>query len=157
MKISILTISDSRTFDNDESGRSIKKYAETEGFELVDYEIVCDEIEKIACALEKMLAKKVNIILTTGGTGITARDVTPEATQTIIEKEVPGIAEGIRWFSLQKTKNAMLSRGITGIKEKTLIVNLPGSKKAVNEILPYITDVLKHSKDMLAGINTQHS
>jgi molybdenum cofactor synthesis domain-containing protein len=94
---------------------------------------------------------KCDLILTTGGTGCSPRDVTPEATKEIIDREVPGIAEAIRAYSLTITKRAMLGRGIAGIRKKTLIINLPGSQKAVSESLTYIMDTLEHGLAVLKG------
>jgi len=94
---------------------------------------------------------KVDLILTTGGTGFSVRDVTPEATKNIGEREVPGIAEAMRYNSLQITKRAMLSRGTAVIRKKTLVINLPGSPKAVRENLSYIIDTLEHGLAILKG------
>jgi molybdenum cofactor synthesis domain-containing protein len=94
---------------------------------------------------------KVNLILSTGGTGFSQRDITPEATKEIIDREAPGICEAIRMYSLQITKRAMLSRAVSGIRKDTLIVNLPGSPKACKEALDFILDELKHGIDILIG------
>ena len=93
----------------------------------------------------------VNLILTTGGTGFSMRDVTPEATKAILEREALGICEAIRYYSLQITKRAMLSRAVSGIRKQTLIVNLPGSPKACQEALDFVLDEIKHGIDILLG------
>ncbi|HOK39969.1 MAG TPA: MogA/MoaB family molybdenum cofactor biosynthesis protein [bacterium] len=151
MRVGILTISDTRSFDNDESGKYINNYFKKKKYEICFYEIVKDEEKQIIVALKKFLKGKIDLIITTGGTGVAVRDVTPEVTKKVIKKEVPGIAEAIRNFSLKKNKNAMLSRGIAGIVDKTLIINLPGSKNAVSEILPYIIEPIEHCIDLLNG------
>ena len=93
----------------------------------------------------------VNLVLSTGGTGFSVRDITPEATKMVIERETPGICEAIRYFSLQITKRAMLSRAVSGIRKNTLIVNLPGSPKACKEALDFVLDDIKHGIDILLG------
>ena len=94
---------------------------------------------------------KVNLVLSTGGTGFSKRDITPEATRDIIEREAPGICEAIRMYSMQITKRAMLSRAVSGIRKETLIVNLPGSPMACKEALDYVLDDIKHGIDILLG------
>lgn len=116
----------------------------------VTYETVPDEISEIKKALIKMSDHIcADIIFTTGGTGFAPRDVTPEATREVIQKEVPGIPEAIRAKSLEITPKAMLSRSIAGIRNQTLIINLPGSPKAVKESLEVITPVLEHAVEIL--------
>ncbi|MGI6225061.1 MAG: molybdenum cofactor synthesis domain-containing protein [Peptococcales bacterium] len=117
-----------------------------------DYRIVPDEEDQLQEALLELCdEKKVDLILTTGGTGFGPRDITPEATLAVIEKLVPGIPEIIRWQSYQITPKAMLSRGIAGIRGKTLIINLPGSPKAVAESLDIILPALDHGLEVLTG------
>lgn len=94
---------------------------------------------------------KLNLILSTGGTGFSKRDITPEATKLVIDREAPGICEAIRWYSLNITKRAMLSRAVSGIRKDTLIVNLPGSPKACKEALDFVLDDIKHGIDILLG------
>jgi molybdenum cofactor synthesis domain-containing protein len=158
-KVAILTISDrsSRGEREDVSGEIIKKIVKEKlGFEIIVYEIIPDEKEIIK---EKLLNfsenLKVDLVLTTGGTGFSERDVTPEATKEIIEKEAPGIAEVIRMEGLKKTKRAMLSRGVSGIRKKTLIINLPGSPKGVEESLDAIIPALFHGLEILKGISCE--
>ncbi|MBA3071264.1 MAG: MogA/MoaB family molybdenum cofactor biosynthesis protein, partial [Nitrospirae bacterium] len=98
---------------------------------------------------------KVDLILTTGGTGLSPRDVTPEATLEVIEREIPGIAEAVRIEGLKKTKRAMLSRAVAGVRDKTLIINLPGSPKAVKENLKVIIDVIPHAIEKIKGDETE--
>lgn len=136
----------------DKSGAVIRAIAESNGFEVIRQVILPDE----KSALEKEMIDmsdiyRVQLILTTGGTGFSGRDITPEATKAVIDREVPGIPEAIRAYSLTITKRAMLSRATAGIRKQTLIVNLPGSPKAVQESLEYIIDTLKHGLDVLHG------
>ncbi len=154
IKVAILTISDRCTAQKQEdiSGQTIKDILPSGQFELCEYEIVPDEQKQIERQLVNFADKsKVDIILTTGGTGLGPRDVTPEATTAVCQKMVPGLAEAIRAEGLKKTINAMLSRGTAGLRANTLIVNLPGSPKAVKESLEAILDVLPHAKDMMLG------
>lgn len=120
-------------------------------FEISEKVLISDEYTGIVDTLEKLCEdeKKINLILTTGGTGFSFRDNTPEATKKVIQKEVPGISEAIRAYSMTITKRAMLSRGVSGIRGKTLIINLPGSPKAVKESLEYIIDTITHGIDLI--------
>ena len=125
--------------------------------EVVDYEIIPDEREIIKEEL-KIIADsdRADLILTTGGTGFAERDITPEATYEVIEKEVPGIPEKMRADTMSITPMAALSRAKAGIRGKTLIVNLPGSPKAVKECLQAIIEILPHGIDILRGNVTEH-
>jgi len=119
--------------------------------------IIPDEYEQISALLcEWSDDKHLNLILTTGGTGLAPRDVTPEATKTVIEREAQGIAEALRSISLQYTRTAMLSRGIAGVRGRTLIINLPGSPKAVKECLEYLLPVLPHAVNLLTEGPKEH-
>lgn len=118
-------------------------------YKMVDYTIVPDEIEDIKSAISKNINSNVNLILTSGGTGFAKRDVTPEATKAVIERETPGISEYIRAKSLEKTNRAILSRAVSGIAQNSLIINLPGSPIAVKESLEFIIDPLKHGLEIL--------
>ncbi len=119
--------------------------------------VVPDEYEQIAATLRAWCDEEhLNIIITTGGTGLAPRDVTPEATKAVIEREAQGIAEALRSMSLQYTPTAMLSRGIVGVRGRTLIVNLPGSPKAVDECLEYLLPVLPHAVNLLTEGPKEH-
>jgi molybdopterin adenylyltransferase len=150
----ILTISDkgSRGERVDESGKVIKEILAALGAHVVKYEIVPDEKELISVKLVDWVDKeKIDLILTTGGTGLTPRDVTPEATIAVIDKEVPGFAEAMRAESLKKTPMAVLSRAVAGIRKRSLIINLPGSPKAVRECMEVVSPALNHAIETLRG------
>lgn len=151
IKIAILSISDkcSRGEREDKSGQLISEIIKKIG-KIKYYDIVPDEIDLIKHKLLEYVGD-VDLVVTTGGTGLSPRDVTPEATMEIIEKEVPGIAEVLRMEGYKKTSRAILSRGIAGIKEQTLIINLPGSPVAVKEGLDVIIDVLPHAIEKIKG------
>lgn len=150
----VITASDkgSRGEREDLSGKVIIEIMEAKGYELKSAQIIEDDKSKIKNAMIELADKdQVALILTTGGTGFSLRDVTPEATLEVVDRLTPGICEATRAYSLQITKRAMLSRATSGIRKKTLIVNLPGSPKAVRESLDYIVDELKHGLDILWG------
>lgn len=154
MRVAILTVSDSCAGQKrqDVSGQTIRGMLSADRFEICEYKIVPDEQSDIQNELIHFAdVLNVNIVFTTGGTGLGPRDVTPEATSAVCERMVPGLAEAIRQEGLKKTKNAMLSRAVAGVRKSTLIVNLPGSPKAVKESLEVILGVLPHAMDMLAG------
>jgi molybdenum cofactor synthesis domain-containing protein len=154
IKVAILTVSDSSSKGEreDVSGQTIRNMLDADKFEICQYKVVPDEHEDIKKELTGFADEvKVDIILTTGGTGLGPRDVTPEATAEVCEKMVPGLAEAMRLEGLKKTKNAMLSRSVAGVRGNTLIINLPGSPKAVKESLEVILEVLPHARDMLLG------
>jgi molybdenum cofactor synthesis domain-containing protein len=154
IKTAILTVSDTRKKDNDMSGKVIRDILNKNGFSICKYEIVPDEIRKIKGKLIYYAdVLKTDLVLTTGGTGFAPRDVTPEATKAVIEKETPGIVEMTRIKS--KAKYAYLSRAVAGIRKKTLIVNLPGNPAGVEECVSIILPVLKHAVEMIKG-HTKH-
>ena len=125
----------------DKSGELVRELVEAAGFTVVKQIILPDDREMLASEFKLMCDElKVNLVLSTGGTGFSKRDITPEATKDIIEREAPGICEAIRMYSMQITKRAMLSRAVSGIRKDTLIVNLPGSPKACKEALDYVLD-----------------
>jgi molybdopterin adenylyltransferase len=153
-KVVILTISDrgSKGEREDSSGPLIQEMIKGLPAEVIHYEIIPDEKDAIAEALTKSSDRlKADLILTTGGTGLSPRDVTPDATLKVIEKEVPGFAEAMRAESLKKTPHAMISRAIVGIRGTSLIVNLPGSPKSVKENLSVILPALPHALSKLKG------
>ena len=127
------------------------------GAQIVETKILSDDLEPLVQALKDFADRDdVNLIITTGGTGLGPRDNTPEATKQVIERDVPGVAEAIRAESLKATPMAMISRGVCGVRSGTLIVNLPGAPKAVRETFAVIAPVLAHSVDLLAG-RTAHN
>jgi molybdopterin adenylyltransferase len=152
--VGILTISDkgSRRERQDKSGEAIREIFSSIDARIVNYDIVPDEKELIAQELISWADENnLDVILTTGGTGLTPRDVTPEATLAVVDKIVPGFAEAMRAESLKKTPHAMLSRAVVGTRGKCLIINLPGSPKAVRECLEVILPVLPHAVETLKG------
>ena len=154
IKAAVLTISDScsKGQQKDISGQTIKDILKDNNFEVCDRRIVADEVERITAELIYFSDKaKIDVVFTTGGTGLGPRDVTPEATIALCERIVPGLGELMRLKGLEKTSNAILSRGAAGIRKDTLIINLPGSPKAVRECLEIILDVLPHAVDMMRG------
>lgn len=150
--VAVLTLSDkgSKGGREDASGPMIREMLKGIDAEVKYYDILPDEKELIK---EKLIeyGKLVDLILTTGGTGLSPRDVTPEATIEVIERQIPGIAEAMRIEGLKKTRRAMLSRAVAGVREKTLIINLPGSPKAVKENLEIILGVLPHAIEKIKG------
>nr|WP_207726204.1 MULTISPECIES: MogA/MoaB family molybdenum cofactor biosynthesis protein [Anaerotruncus] len=136
----------------DESGAVIREIAEQNGYEVVSYTLLPDEREQISAELRRLCDENVaELVLTTGGTGFSPRDCTPEATLDVAERLAPGIAEAMRYSSLNITKRAMLSRAVAVIRGGTLIVNLPGSPKAVRENLEYVIPALGHGLEILTG------
>ncbi len=172
IKVGILVISDkaSRGERKDESGPAIKKiisklspksrFAPTGQaiYQTIKYEIIPDEKGIISKKLKEWIDEsRLDLILTSGGTGIGVRDVTPEATKEVIEKELPGFVEAMRIKGLEKTPFSMLSRAIAGVRKKSLIINLPGSPKAVKENLEVILPALKHGIEILKGETSECS
>jgi molybdopterin adenylyltransferase len=154
----VITASDacSRGEREDASGAALVQLLNGIGAEIVESKIISDDLEPLVEALEQFADREdVNLIITTGGTGLGPRDNTPEATLQVIEREAPGIAEAIRAESLKATPMAMISRGVCGVRAGTLIINLPGSPKAVKESFAVIAPVLSHAIDLLEG-RTRH-
>lgn len=153
-RAAIITVSDSgyRGEREDKSGPVIREILEKEGYEITFTELLPDDRAMIAGKLQEIAdSGSTDLILTTGGTGFSQRDVTPEATEEVIQRRVPGIPEAIRAYSMTITKRAMLSRATAGIRGTTLIINLPGSPKAVRESLEYIIGALDHGLEILSG------
>ena len=159
IRVAILTISDKGASGErqDESGRLISEMIEEISGKEEYYKIIPDEYETIKKELIEICEnQEVDLVLTTGGTGLAKRDVTPEATTAVVKKEVPGITEKMRGETGKITPKAYLSRAKSGIYDSTLIVNLPGSKKAVRECLESIFDILPHGIEILKGKVTEH-
>src|SRR4030067_2848132 len=154
INIGILTISDKgfKGQRQDKSGEVIRDAVSSMNGKVVKYEIVPDEKDIIAATLCAWAdSGKVDVMLTTGGTGLSKRDVTPEAMLTVIDRVVPGLAEAMRAKSLEKTPTAMLSRAVAGVRGQCLIVNLPGSPKAVRECLEAVAPALPHAVELMKG------
>lgn len=153
ISIGIITVSD-RSFKglrDDLSGPEINKWAARMGYSISAEAIVPDEIDQIKERLIEFASKSIDLILTTGGTGFAPRDVTPEATLQVIQRTAPGFAEAMRRSSMEITPHAMLSRAVSGILDRSLIINLPGSPKAVRENLAVIEKALPHAIELLRG------
>ena len=154
IRAAVITVSDACASGHreDASGRALVELLSEHGAEIVETKILADDLEPLTHALRVLCERNdVNLIVTTGGTGLGPRDNTPEATLKVIEREAPGVAEAIRAESLKFTPMAMISRGVCGVCSGTLIVNLPGSPKAVRESFAVIQPVLSHAIDLLGG------
>jgi molybdopterin adenylyltransferase len=156
VKAAVLTVSDgvANGTRKDESGETLAELLAAEGYDVVR-RVVSDEREAIVSALRE-LADEARVVLTTGGTGVAPRDVTPEATAEVIERNVPGIAEAIRESSRTKTPHALLSRGVAGVIGSALVVNLPGSPGGCRDGFDVLRPALSHAVDLLAGEPTAH-
>jgi molybdopterin adenylyltransferase len=153
-RAAVITLSDtaSKGEREDASGVAVEEIVGKEGYEVVFKKIIPDDGDTLTALLCELSDEdKADLILTTGGTGFSKRDNTPEATMRAVERETPGISEAMRYYSLQITPRAMLSRGVSGIRKEALIVNLPGSPKAVRECLEYAIGALTHGIDILKG------
>ena len=160
IRAAVMTMSDSvsRGETHDSSGERIVDFLPSVGAELVERVIIPDEREQIRSNLTRFADElKVDLVLTTGGTGIAPRDVTPDATASVVDYQVPGIAEAMRAMSVQKTPYGMLSRQVVGVRGSTLIINLPGSPKAVSECLEVLQPVLPHAVDLIRGGRVDHT
>ncbi len=153
-RVAIICMSDkgSKGEREDISTKVIEEITIKNGYEVVKKILIPDEYEEIQKNLIEICDNnQADLIITTGGTGFAKRDITPEATESVIERKVPGISEAIRNYSMTITKRAMLSRGVSGIRKETLIINLPGTPKAVRESLEYIISELWHGLEILTG------
>jgi len=160
MRVAILTISDagSRGERADLSGDAIAEWAEARGHAVAERALVPDDTPAIVRALAAWAdGNRADLVLTTGGTGLTARDVTPEATRAVLEKEAPGIAEAIRAAALPAFPRAALSRGLAGVRGRTLIVNLPGSPGGVRDGLAVLDGIAAHAVELVHGTSTAHA
>ena len=155
MKAAVVTLSDKgfRNEREDKSGELVQMMLKEAGYEVAEYRLLPDEQTQIETVLKELSdEKEMDLILTTGGTGVSQRDCTPEATMNVATRNAPGIAEAMRYASLAITPRAMLSRGVSVIRNQTLIINLPGSPKAVKENLEYILPTLSHGLEILKGV-----
>ena len=156
--VGIITSSDKAYVNEreDKRGKAIREIVEKYKLKVERYVVLPDDRDILSNEIKNMSDNlKLNLVLTTGGTGFSVRDVTPEATKDVIEREVPGISEAIRQYSITITKRAMLSRAISGIRKDTLIINLPGSEKSVRETLGYCIEAVIHGIEILVGSSTE--
>jgi molybdopterin adenylyltransferase len=159
LRLAILTISDagSRGERSDSSGDLIATWAKERRYQLTERALVPDDTVRIAATLSEWAdGDRADLILTTGGTGLTERDVTPEATRAILQKEAPGIAEALRMSSFARFPRSALSRGTAGVRAKTLIVNLPGSPGGVRDGLGVLNSLVEHAVELVRGVKTEH-
>jgi molybdenum cofactor synthesis domain-containing protein len=159
MQAAIITVSTSVAAgrSEDTSGKLLAEHAAAAGAEIVAQEVVTDDQAAIENVLRKQIGNGVSLIFTTGGTGFTPDDVTPEATRAVIDREAPGYAEAMRAEAIKHTPMGILTRGVSGIAEQTLIVNFPGNPKAIGELWPVIAPTLPHVVQTLQGKGGRHS
>lgn len=152
MKISVITCSDTRDIATDEAGAALEELVRAAGWTVSSHVVVPDDIDAIGDAIATACDEAgADVVLTCGGTGLSPRDVTPEATRSVCDRDVPGIAEAIRAYSMTKTRRAMLSRAVCMQRGRTLVINFPGSTKAARESWEAVADQLDHARKMAAG------
>jgi molybdenum cofactor synthesis domain-containing protein len=159
VRVAVLTISDAgaRGERADTSGDAIVAWAAGRGDDLVERALVPDDPEQIGRVLRRWADEDLaDLALTTGGTGLTARDLTPEATRAVLEKEAPGIAEALRFVAYPRFPRAALSRGVAGVRKRTLVINLPGSPGGVRDGLGILGDIVDHAVKLVRGEQTEH-
>jgi len=156
IRAAILTASDSRTIEDDLSGERLKEHLISIGANVIEHQVVSDDLEEIVLSLRSLSERSdINLIITTGGTGLGPRDNTPEAALKVIVREVPGIPEAMRRETSSKTPTAVLSRAVAGTRNGTLIINFPGSPKAIDECFDVIAPILPHAIRIVSG-DTKH-
>ncbi len=152
IRIAIVTCSDTRDLSADEAGAALEELIAQEGWTCAGHAVVRDEVDEISAAIVAAADEaRADIVITCGGTGLSLRDVTPEATRAVCDRDVPGIAEAMRAYSLTKTRRAMLSRAVCMQRGGCLVVNFPGSTKAARECWEGIADQFEHAAKMTAG------
>ncbi len=152
LNVAIVTCSDTRSIDEDEAGAALEELVREAGWAVSSHVVVRDDVNEIGDAIVEAADREhADVVITCGGTGLSMRDVTPEATRAVCQRDVPGIAEAIRAYSMTKTRRAMLSRAVCMQRGGTLVINVPGSTKAARESWEAVADQLEHAVSMTAG------
>lgn len=152
LNVAIVTCSDTRSIDEDEAGAALEELVREAGWAVSSHVVVRDDVNEIGDAIVEAADREhADVVITCGGTGLSMRDVTPEATRVVCQRDVPGIAEAIRAYSMTKTRRAMLSRAVCMQRGGTLVINVPGSTKAARESWEAVADQLEHAVSMTAG------